>query len=167
MEQDAVDDLLEQWREERPELDVSALAITVRIEMLSKLMKSDTAKSLSRAGLKTWEYDVLSGLRRQGPPFELPTTQIAKESLMTSGAMTTRIDHLEERGLVQREPDPNDRRGVRVGLTERGMVIIDDTIQSRLTAADVSARILNKSERAAFENGLRKLMVSLGPSDSE
>jgi DNA-binding MarR family transcriptional regulator len=167
MEKDAVDELLEQWREERPELDVSALAIAVRIEMLAKLMKRSTAENLSRVGLKTWEYDVLSGLRRQGPPFELPTTQLAKESLLTSGAMTTRIDHLEERGLVRRQPDPNDRRGVRVSLTERGVAIIDDAIQSRLTAADVSARSLSINERAAFENGLRKLLVSIGPSDSD
>jgi DNA-binding MarR family transcriptional regulator len=162
---DTVDELLEQWREERPELDVSALAIAVRIEMLAKLMKQNTAQSLAQVGLKTWEYDVLSGLRRQGPPFEVPTTQLAKESLLTSGTMTTRIDQLEERGLVKRKPDPDDRRSVRVSLTESGVALIDGAIQSRLTAADVNADSLSRKERVVFENGLRKLLVSLGPSE--
>ena len=166
MEKDPVDRLLEQWRQERPELDVSALAVAVRIEMLAKLMKRNTAHSLSGVGLKTWEYDVLSGLRRQGPPFELPATELARASLLTSGAMTTRIDHLEKRGLVRREPDPDDRRGVRVSLTSAGVSLIDDAIESRLTAAEVSADSLNMKERAAVERGLRKLLVSLGPTAS-
>ena len=161
METDTVDSLLEQWRHERPELDTSALAIAVRIEMLAKLLLRSTARSLAGAGLKTWEYDVLAGLRRQGPPYELPATALARASLLSSGAMTTRIDHMESRGLVRRKADPQDRRGVRVGLTAKGITLIDKAIQMRLSAARSSAAPLNKQERQAVESGLRKLMISL------
>jgi DNA-binding MarR family transcriptional regulator len=163
MKKDSVDKLLDQWQEERPELDVSGLGLAVRIELLAKLLQRITAQSLSRIGLKTWEYDVLSALRRQGQPYDLPSTELAKESLLTSGAMTTRIDHLEEQGLVNRAPDPDDRRGVRVGLTSNGMEVIDQAIQKRLSIAESSVDSLNATERAAVENGLRKLFLALEP----
>jgi DNA-binding MarR family transcriptional regulator len=163
MEIDAVDSLLEQWRHERPELDTSALGIAVRIEMLAKLLKRSTALSLAGAQLKTWEYDVLAGLRRQGPPYALPATKLAEASLLSSGAMTTRIDHMESRGLVRRKTDPQDRRGVLVSLTAKGITLIDTAIQMRLAAAQSSTAPLNKHERQAVESGLRKLLISLNP----
>ena len=86
METDAVDRLLAQWRRERPEADVSGLALVVRIEMLAKLLKRDTARSLSKTSLKAWEYDVLSALRRQGAPFELPASDLARASLLVVAA---------------------------------------------------------------------------------
>ena len=159
---DSVDRLLEQWRQERPELDVSGLGLAVRIELLAKLLRRGTERSLAKVGLKIWQYDVLSALRRQGPPFELPATELARASLLTSGAMTTRIDHLEDNGLVERKPDPKDRRAVRVCLTLRGREVIDDAIDSRLRAAEQSVKELDFGERAAVEAGLRKLLLSLG-----
>ncbi len=160
---DAVDRLLEQWRQERPELDVSGLSLAVRIEMLAKLLRRSTEQSLARVGLKPWQYDVLSALRRQGPPYELPATELARESLLTSGAMTTRIDHLEEQGLVERQPDPHDRRGVRVHLTARGRAVIDAAIHARFMAAEASVQGLDSDERLTVEAGLRKLLLSLRP----
>lgn len=158
---DTVDTLLEQWRRERPELDVSGLALVVRIELLAKLLRRGTATSLADVGLKTWEYDVLSALRRQGAPFELPATELARATQLTSGAMTTRIDHLEERGLVARRPDPEDRRGVRVTLTREGVALIDRAIHTRLMAAETSVKALDVAERAVLERGLRKLLIDL------
>lgn len=161
MQQDSVDRLLEQWRQERPELDVSGLGLAVRIEMLAKLLRRSTDRSLQRVGLKGWQYDVLSALRRQGPPYELPATELARASLLTSGAMTTRVDHLEDQGLVKREPNPYDRRGVRVRLTPRGLEVIDAAIHARFMAAETSVNGLSAEERAAVESGLRKLLLSL------
>lgn len=161
---DSVDRLLEQWHQERPELDVSGLGLAVRIELLAKLLRRSTEKSLARVGLKTWQYDVLSALRRQGPPYELPATELARASLLTSGAMTTRIDHLEVQGLVERQPDPNDRRGVRVRLTPRGRNVIDAAIHARFMAAESSVQGLDFEERLAVEAGLRKLLLSLRPN---
>jgi DNA-binding MarR family transcriptional regulator len=159
MDRDLVDLLLQQWREERPELDVSGLGLVVRVELLAKLLKQATARSLSNLGLKTWEYDVLSALRRQGAPYVLPASALARSSLLTTGAMTTRIDHLEERGLVRREPDPEDRRGVRVSLTNRGVALVDEALKARLAAANTSLHGLDEIERDAVDAGLRKLIV--------
>jgi len=165
MSQDSVDKLLEQWREERPELDVSGLGLVVRVELLAKRFKRGTAEGLAALGLKPWEYDVLSALRRQGPPYELPATELARSSLLTTGAMTTRVDQLEARGLVRREPDPDDRRGVRVVLTATGVSLVDEAFKARLAAADSSLDGLRNRDRKVVETGLRKLMASLeGPT---
>ena len=86
MQRDTVDKLLSQWRAERPDLDVSALGVAIRIEMLAKLMRRGTARNLARVGLKPWEYDVLSALRRQGEPYQLPASELARASLLTAGA---------------------------------------------------------------------------------
>lgn len=160
MEKDTVDRLLEQWRAERPDLDISQLGLAIRIEMLAKLLRRSTAKSLAEMGLKTWEYDVLSALRRQGEPYELPATELARASLLTSGAMTTRIDHLESRQLVSREPDPDDRRGVLVRLTRKGETLIDRAIQTRLLAAQSGIGCLSRKERLAADAALRKLVLA-------
>jgi DNA-binding MarR family transcriptional regulator len=160
MEKDTVDRLLQQWRCERPDLDVSHLGLAIRIEMLAKLMRRDTAQSLAKLELKTWEYDVLSVLRRQGEPFELPSTELARASLLTSGAMTTRIDQLENRKLVSRTPDPDDRRGVRVRLTRRGLSLINRAIQARLSAAESGVRCLTRKERLSADAALRKLLLA-------
>jgi len=164
METDAVDRLLAQWREERPELDVSGLALVVRIEMIAKLLKRDTARSLSQTSLKPWEYDVLSALRRQGAPFELPSTDLARASLLTPGAMTTRIDQLESRRLVRRRQDPEDGRSILVRLTAHGRRLIDAAIHARLEAADRSVSGLDAGERRAVEDSMRKLLLSLSRS---
>jgi DNA-binding MarR family transcriptional regulator len=160
MSRDTVDRLLQQWRSERPDLDVSQLGLAIRIEMLAKLMRRETARNLSKLGLKTWEYDVLSVLRRQGEPFELPATELAKASLLTSGAMTTRIDHLESRGLVRRERDPDDRRGVRIRLTKQGLALIDEAIRARLSAAETGIGCLTRKERVSADAALRKLLLA-------
>jgi len=162
--QDSVDRLLAQWHQERPELDVSGLGLAVRIEMLAKLLRRSTERALAGVGLKSWQYDVLSALRRQGPPYVLPATELARASLLTSGAMTTRIDHLEAQGLVQRERDPHDRRGVRVSLTPRGRAVVDEALHARFMAAETSVKGLDAEERLLVEAGLRKLLLSLKPS---
>lgn len=160
MTKDTVDRLLQQWRLERPDLDVSRLGLAIRIEMLAKLMHREMARNLAELGLKTWEYDVLSALRRQGEPFELPATELARASLLTSGAMTTRIDHLESRALVRRERDPEDRRGVRIRLTKQGLALIDSAIQTRLTAAETGIGCLTRKERLSADAALRKLLLA-------
>ncbi len=158
---DTVDLLLSQWRTERPDLDVSALGISIRIEVLSKLLRRYTAASLAEVGLKTWEYDVLSALRRQGKPFSLPATELANASLLTPGAMTTRIDQLEAERLVKREPDPDDRRGVLIKLTPKGRAAVDRAIEARLEAAEFAIEGMTKKDRSAAEGTLRALLQAI------
>lgn len=165
MPRDTVDKLLSQWRAERPDLDVSALGVAIRIEMLAKLMRRDTARNLARVGLKPWEYDVLSALRRQGDPYQLPANELARASLLTAGAMTTRIDQLEHRQLVRREPDPDDRRGIFVSLTRKGLALVDRAIEVRLSAAESGTCCLGRRERAAAEAALRQLLLSAESED--
>jgi DNA-binding MarR family transcriptional regulator len=162
---DPVDTLLDQWHQQRPELDVTGLSVAVRVELVAKLLRRGTEKALAKIGLKSWQYDVLSALRRQGPPFELPATELARASFLSSGAMTTRIDNLETQGFVERYPDPNDRRGVRVRLTASGRKIVDAALQARLTAAQSGIRALSARERKDIESSLRKVLLALAPED--
>jgi len=158
---DTVDNLLSQWHSERPDLDVSALGIAIRIEMLAKLMRRDAAESLDKVGLKPWEYDVLSALRRQGKPYSMPASELAKTSLLTAGAMTTRIDHLEHQQLVKRTRDLDDRRGVRISLTREGLELIDEAIEARLGAAESAVSCMSRRERSEAANALRTLLESI------
>ncbi|MDH3511309.1 MAG: MarR family transcriptional regulator [Gammaproteobacteria bacterium] len=156
--QDRVDRLLDQWSRERPELDCTGLGVVARVQMLAKRLERAAETALNPLGLKMWEYDVLSALRRQGHRYLMPATQLAKEAMLSSGAMTNRIDRLECRGLVVREPDPSDRRGVLVVLTESGKKLIDDAIHARLGVADCQLSMLDSNERVAISDGLRKVM---------
>jgi len=158
---DPVDKLLGQWAQERPELDCSSLSVVVRILFLGKVFRQSTERALASLDLKLWEYDVLSALRRQGPPFQLPATALARESLLTTGAMTNRIDRLEARGLVTRQGDPVDRRGVNVSLTQAGQQLTDQAIEARLKAANGQLAALSSDERRAISEGLRKLLLQL------
>ena len=158
---DAVDRLLSQWRSERPDLDVSPLGIAIRIELLAKLLHRYTTDSLARVGLKPWEYDVMSTLRRQGEPFALPASELAKASLLTPGAMTTRIDQLEAQRLVKRKPDPDDRRGIRVMLTRKGQATVDSAIAARLEAAETAVDGISRKDRSSAERALRLILESV------
>lgn len=158
---DPVDKLLNQWAQERPELDCSSLSVVVRVLFLAKIFRQSAELALAPLHLKLWEYDVLSALRRQGPPFQLPATGLARASMLTTGAMTNRIDRLEERGLVIRAMDPDDRRGVNVRLTDKGRALTDAAIEARLTAANAQLTVLSPAERRAVSEGLRKVFLAV------
>lgn len=158
---DLVDELLTEWAEERPELDCSALGVVVRVQLLAKLLSDDAEQALNRLGLKLWEYDVLSALRRQGKPFEMLASELAQASLLTSGTITTRIDGLEERGLVKRRPDRNDRRAINIRLTPAGKELIDEAVAARIASANDQLSCISDAERAKISAGLRKIFVSM------
>ena len=99
---DRIDNLVDQWMGQRPDLDSSALDIVARVQELAKLLRRDEDNRLAALKLKMWEYDVLSTLRRQGEPYALPASKLAKETMLSSGAMTNRVDRLEQRKLVTR-----------------------------------------------------------------
>jgi DNA-binding MarR family transcriptional regulator len=155
---DRVDRLLEQWADERPELDCGGLDVVARVQDAAKLLRRSDNEALKALELKMSEYDVLSALRRQGAPYQLPATELAQESLLSSGAMTNRIDGLEARGLVERETDPNDRRGVLVRLTSAGRRLVDDAIEARLHVAEEQLSRLSQRDRKALSAGLRKII---------
>ncbi len=121
--------------------------------------------ALKPLGLELFEYDVLSALRRQGKPFQLSATALARETGLSTGAMTNRIDKLEARGLVARKPGERDRRSVVVSLSREGRRLIDAAIQLRLEAADASLRGITMKERRQLADLLRK--VRLGPAGGD
>jgi DNA-binding MarR family transcriptional regulator len=160
MNNDAIDGILEQWSEERPELDTGSLGVVIRVMSLQKAFLRQATEALEPMDLELFEYDVLSALRRQGKPYALPATGLAKETGLSSGAMTNRIDKLEVRGLVRRRPDKNDRRGVIVSLTAAGRGAIDDAIQLRLDAADESMQGICPKELNDLSKLLKKVRVA-------
>lgn len=162
MKQDIVDQLLQQWCAEHPSTDVSALGVIVRIQMLSKQLQRQTTKALAQHGLKHWEYDALSVLRRQGAPFEMTASEIARAAMLTSGAMTTRIDGLEARGLVSRRRNKSDGRSIQVRLTAKGKRIIDSSIDTRIDAANQALTRIGSNDKQQLAAGLRSLLLHVG-----
>lgn len=156
---DPVDQQLKQWRQERPDLDTSGLAIINRISMLSKLIRSRTRTALRPMNLETWEFEVLSALRRQGKPYELPPSVLAKMFMLTTGAMTNRIDGLEKRSLVERKPDPEDRRSLFVSLTRKGVDLIDAAIEVRAQEAAKTVSCLKEPQRIELGHLLSTLVL--------
>ncbi len=162
MKPDAIDEILRQWSDERPELDTASLGVVIRIMSLYRSCRRQAASALEPLGLELFEYDVLSALRRQGAPFALSATALARETGLSTGAMTNRVDRLAARGLVKRRRHKRDRRTVIVSLTARGRKAIDDAIQARLHAADESLGALSARERRELANLLRKVRISSG-----
>ncbi|MGB5412940.1 MAG: MarR family transcriptional regulator [Woeseiaceae bacterium] len=156
MQKDAVDDILEQWSEERPELDTASLGVVIRVMSLHRDFARQADEALLPLQLELFEYDVLSALRRQGRPYAMQATALAKSTGLSSGAMTNRIDRLESRGLVRRRPDKHDRRAVVVSLTSAGQRTINKAI---LVAADDSLKGITPRERRQLAALLRKIRL--------
>lgn len=160
MIKDAIDDILDQWSEERPELDTASLGVVIRIMSLSRAFQRQATDALLPSELELFEYDVLSALRRQGRPFSLAASGLAAQTGLSTGAMTNRIDKLEAKGLVNRQADESDRRSVIVALTVAGKNVIDSAIQARLDAADVSLQGISGLERKQLAELLRKVRLT-------
>src|ERR1700761_600167 len=131
---DEVDRLVDAWRRERPDLDVSPLEVLSRVTRLARYLDRARRTAFAAHELALWEFDVLSALRRSGPPYRMSPGALLNQTLVTSGTMTNRIDRLTERDLVRREPDPNDRRGVLVVLTRTGLDTVDAALTDLLTS---------------------------------
>jgi DNA-binding MarR family transcriptional regulator len=122
---DEVDDIVARWQAERPDLDVTPLHVLSRVSRLARHLDRARRAAFAAHALEAWEFDVLSALRRQGGPYQLSPGALLRATLVTSGTMTNRIDRLAARGLVRRHPDPQDKRGVLVELTEAGLRSVD------------------------------------------
>jgi DNA-binding MarR family transcriptional regulator len=160
MATDEIDRIVEQWNQERPELDVSPTHILQRITRLSLLQESSFAPVFSRHGLTWGEYVVLAALRRGGPPYRMNPTDLYGSVLLSSGGMTKRLDRLERAGFVERLPDPTDRRGRLVGLTAKGMEVADEAVIDHLANEEQLLGALSATERQQLTDLLRKLLSS-------
>jgi DNA-binding MarR family transcriptional regulator len=157
---DEIDRIVEQWNRERPDLDVSPALTLQRITRLSLLQGLSFTRVFARYGISFGEYLVLAALRRAGPPYRMNPTSLFNAVLLSSGAMTNRLDRLEAMGLVERQPDPTDRRGRLVVLTDRGLDLVDSAVIDHLANQQVLLSALNAGEREQLAGLLRKLLVS-------
>jgi DNA-binding MarR family transcriptional regulator len=158
---DEVDDLVAQWQAQRPDLDVGPMHVLSRVTRLAKHLDIARRSAFASHGLETWEFDVLSALRRVGPPFKLTPGSLLRATLVTSGTMTNRIDRLAEAGLVHREPDPRDRRGVLVTLTGEGRARVDAALEDLLTGERTLLAGLDDAERESLSALLRTVLAPL------
>ena len=156
---DEVDQLVAAWRRERPDLDVTPLEILSRVSRHARHLDLARRAAFHAVGLETWEFDVLAALRRAGSPYSLSPGQICGQTLVTSGTMTNRVDRLETRGLVRRERDPLDRRGVAVVLTEAGKREVDSALTDLLEREQVILAALPSREQASLATALRTLVT--------
>jgi DNA-binding MarR family transcriptional regulator len=156
---DAIDRIADQWARERPELDVSPIDVIGRISRLSRLLEKSIEETFASFGLGRGGFDVLAALRRAGEPYRLSPTELYNSLLISSGAMTNRIDRLEEIGLVERTPDPDDRRGVSVGLTPEGKKLIDLAVEQHYANERRLLSGLSADERKTLSQLLRKLLT--------
>lgn len=155
---DEVDRITAAWQRERPDLDVSPLQVLSRVSRLSHHLDLARRQAFATHELDTWEFDVLAALRRAGEPYALSPGQLGAETLVTSGTMTNRIDRLEKRGLVRREPDPSDRRGVRVVLTDAGRRTVDDAVFDLVAREHQVLAALPGDQQAELAELLRTLI---------
>jgi DNA-binding MarR family transcriptional regulator len=161
---DEVDDLVTAWRAQRPDLDVEPMQVLSRISRLARHLDIARRGAFADHGLESWEFDVLSALRRQGPPFQLTPGALLRATLVTSGTMTNRIDRLERKGLVHRGPDPRDKRGVLVTLTAAGRERVDAALDGLLHRERALLVGLDPGERRNLADLMR---ILLAPFDNE
>jgi DNA-binding MarR family transcriptional regulator len=159
--QDHVDELLAQWRRERPDLDVVALGVYGRLFRVVQLSDDELAKGLAQYGLQQGWFDLLAALRRAGAPYELNPTSLMRATLLSSSGMTKRLDRIEEAGLIERRPDPNDRRGTLVRLTRRGKNVIDRAVETHVDNEKRLLGVLTTAERRTLDRVLKSLLINL------
>jgi len=163
---DTVDHIASQWRAVRPDVDTSPMQVIARVSRLSRLIDKRLAENFARHGLENWMYDVLATLRRSGQPYELTAGDLLRQSMVTTGAITNRIDRLQERGLVERVQG-DDRRKVIVRLTPAGLSLVDEVVHTQLQTEREILASLTPRQVSALENLLRAAAIGLGDHPAE
>ena len=156
---DPVDRLLAQWARERPDLDTSPMGVVGRITRVARLIDVAQRETFARFDLDPAGFDVLATLRRSGPEYALTPGELMRSAMVTSGAVTQRLDRLERRGLVTRAPHPEDGRAVRVELTEAGRRLVDEVLPAHLATEERLIADLSPGDRGALADLLRRLDV--------
>jgi DNA-binding MarR family transcriptional regulator len=156
---DEVDRIVLAWQRERPDLDVRPLTVLSRVSRLARHLDLARRSAFARHDLETWEFDVLSALRRAGAPYRLSPGALLTQTLVTSGTMTNRIDRLVSRGLVRREADPDDGRSIQVSLTHDGRMRVDAAITRLVDAEAELLAALTRGDREKLAALLRKLSL--------
>jgi DNA-binding MarR family transcriptional regulator len=158
---DHIDRIVAQWRRERPDVDVTALGVLGRLFRIAALAETELADGLAPHGLQPGWFDLLAALRRAGTPYELNPTDLMAATMLSSGGVTKRLDRLAEADLVERRPNPSDRRGTLVRLTAAGRKTIDAAIETHAANEERLLDALSPPDRGALDALLRKLLTEL------
>ncbi len=153
---DAIDRVVELWDRERPELDTEPMAIMGRIFRITKYLESAVGEVHKRYDLKMGEFDVVATLRRSGAPYRLTPSELLGSLMLTSGAMTNRLDKLEQKGLILRQHSKEDRRSVTVELTEHGLVTVNKLIEEHVAIQHALLKNLSKPQKQALNAVLKE-----------
>lgn len=163
-ERDGVDEIIEQWRRERPDLDPSPIGVVDRVSRLARELEQRLEPVYREHGLEPGWHDVLATLRRIGPPYRVRPTEFTSALMLTSSGTTKRLDRLEQAGLIAREPDPDDRRGILIALTPAGRKLIDGVTEAHLENEGRLLSALTDAEQRRLADLLRKLQLGLPPA---
>ncbi|GLP69914.1 MULTISPECIES: MarR family transcriptional regulator [unclassified Streptomyces] len=155
---DAVDAIIDQWAAARPDLDTGPMEVFGRIYRLARIMGDRTEKAYAPYGISRGEFDVLATLRRAGEPYTLSPRRLSSTLMLTTGGMTGRLDRLERAALLRRSPDPHDRRGLQVTLTEKGLALIDEAVEAGLAAQTEALSALDEKKADQLASLLRELL---------
>ena len=156
---DEVDRIVGAWSRERPDLDFAPMQVLSRVGRLAKHLDRARRAAFEASGLDSWEFDVLSALRRAGEPYQLSPKALLLQTLVSSGTMTNRIDRLVDREVVERRTDPHDGRGILVVLTVEGLARVDAAISTLLTSEAEVLDNLSPTEQERLASLLRKLSL--------
>jgi DNA-binding MarR family transcriptional regulator len=168
MKIDAVDQILAQWKRERPDLDASPMGVIGRLSRIAQYIDHAIQIELAALGVTPGEFDVLATLRRAGAPYQLNPTTLYQTLMLSSGAMTNRLDRLERAGYVKRLPDPQDRRGTLVQLTDSGVQFINHAIEVHVRHEQRLISTLSVEEREQLSSIFRHWLLSYeSPIDRE
>ena len=162
---DHVDHVLEQWQTVTPERDVSPMAVFTRLYRLSKYLNRKVAAVFRRHGLHDGEFDLLATLYRSGQPEGLTPNALRRAAVLSSGAMTNRLDRLEAAGLIQRVANPQDRRSLLIRLSEHGQTLLLGCLDEYVAALHELQAPLAPAERQALAQALRTMLVPLEEQD--
>src|SRR5690606_6187353 len=152
---DEVDRIVAAWHHVRPDLELEPLTVFSRVSRLARHLDLARRTAFARHSLETWEFDVLSALRRAGEPYRLSPGTLVTQTLVTSGTMTNRIDRLASRGVGGRQRSPDDRRGVLVRLTDEGLARVDAAMSDLLDIEAGVLKALSPGERPQLAALLR------------
>jgi DNA-binding MarR family transcriptional regulator len=163
MDRDITDHLVDRWSELTPGIDAAGLQVTARLSRLGRHVALMEEEAFRAFGLNRGDVGVLGALRVAGPPYRLSPTRLGRGLMLSSAGVTSRLDRLERRGLLRRLPDPDDRRGVIVELTDEGRALVDEAVASH---AEVDRRLLARlgdDEIVQLGSLLRKVLEAAEP----
>lgn len=158
---DEVDGIVEAWRRERADLDLAPVEVFSRLTRLARRLDGVRRRAFAAHEVEPWEFDVLAALRRAGAPYQLSPGALLRQTMVTSGTMTNRVDRLVGRGLVERSPDPRDRRGILVRLTDAGRTRVDAAFDSLVDQERALLGGLPETDQERLATLLRELMRSV------